>query len=433
MRRLSRISCRSDIQLTHYAPPYSLCVFGNVGSKDTTESSASGFAEIGGYLPYEEIADSGGMSLNAMSIQSTGGTSGGSYTIDYTYRPDGLRHSKTVDGVKTTHIWNGANIVLELDDGGNVIDRYVRGMGLIKNGQNQWFHFNAHGDVVGLTNNSGDVTKTYRYDAFGVEINPDPNDKNPWRYCGEYLDLETNTYYLRARYYQPSTGRFLSEDTHWHSGNMIYGDNPRDPLGLNRYTPDITAIRQSGNLYVYCMGNPIRFVDPTGNSSRELVQIAGEIAMMDGPLPFADLVAAGVIVFAGGVWVWENREAIWNGMQWTGRAVGGWFQSKSGRVGWDVPDNTINHVLKGTNGSHKSGWQKFGLDPNDPKSFGPLLPFLKEAVDKGKETITKAPGGGRIIEYVYYIKDKAFEVWVRIYEYPDGRRILTDAAEAITK
>jgi len=102
------------------------------------------------------------MSLDAMSTQSTGGTSGGSYTIDYTYRPDGLRHSKTVDGVKTTHIWNGANIVLELDNGGNVIDRYVRGLGLIKNGQNQWFNFNAHGDVVGLTNAQGFNVKTYR-------------------------------------------------------------------------------------------------------------------------------------------------------------------------------------------------------------------------------------------------------------------------------
>jgi len=45
---------------------------------------------------------------------------------------------------------------------------------------------------------------------------------------------------------------------------MIYGSNPRDPLGLNIYTPDITAIMQSGNLYVYGVNNPVMFVDPTG-------------------------------------------------------------------------------------------------------------------------------------------------------------------------
>ena len=252
------------------------------------ESSDSGLAEIGDYLPYKEIADSGGMSLNAMSTQSTGGASGGSFTIDYTYRPDGLRHSKTVDGVKTTHIWSGANIVLELDNGGNVIDRYVRGIGLIKNSQNQWFHFNAHDDVIGLSGINGNVTKTYSYDAFGAEIYPDPNDKNPWRYCGEYLDLERNTYYLRARYYQPETGRFLAEDTYWNVGNMIYGsdpvrwndrpDNPNDPLGLNSYTykPETTAIMQSGNLYVYCINNPLMWQDSDGESIREILNEIGE-------------------------------------------------------------------------------------------------------------------------------------------------------------
>jgi hypothetical protein len=57
---------------------------------------------------------------------------------------------------------------------------------------------------------------------------------------------------------------------------MIYGDSlvkwnkrgtdEKDPLGLNAYTykPDINAIMQSGNLYVYCIGNPIRYADHSG-------------------------------------------------------------------------------------------------------------------------------------------------------------------------
>ena len=61
------------------------------------------------------------------------------------------------------------------------------------------------------------------YDGIGDAVFGD-DDTNPWRYCGEYFDAETNTIYLRARHYQPTTGRLLSEDTHWNTANMIYGD-----------------------------------------------------------------------------------------------------------------------------------------------------------------------------------------------------------------
>ena len=105
---------------------------------------------------------------------------------------------------------------------------------------------------------------------------PNVSDANPFRYCGEYFDAETGTYYLRARYYNPSNGRFRTEDTHWNIRNMVYGSNPvkwterepdeRDPLGLNTYTykPDIMAIMQSGNLYVYGLNNPVMWIDPSG-------------------------------------------------------------------------------------------------------------------------------------------------------------------------
>ena len=64
--------------------------------------------------------------------------------------------------------------------------------------------------MVNLTNTSGNSTKTYSYDAFGNEKNQVASEANPFRYCGEYLDKETNEYYLRARYYDPSMGRFIN-------------------------------------------------------------------------------------------------------------------------------------------------------------------------------------------------------------------------------
>jgi len=119
--------------------------------------------------------------------------------------------------------------------------KYVRGiLGIIKNIDNSnvttYYVYNAHGDVTALTNSSGTVTKNYDYDPFGNEINPNPNDTNPFRYCGEYFDKETGDYYLRARYYSPGRGRF----------------NAQDPA------------MDGMNWYVYCGNNPIFYVDPSG-------------------------------------------------------------------------------------------------------------------------------------------------------------------------
>ena len=56
-------------------------------------------------------------------------------------------------------------------------------------------------------------TQKYVADAFGVELNRDVNDTNLFRYCGEQYDNETDSIYLRARYYNPSLGRFTTEDS----------------------------------------------------------------------------------------------------------------------------------------------------------------------------------------------------------------------------
>ena len=151
---------------------------------------------------------------------------------EYTYRPNGMRLSK--DDV--THVWDGSNICAELDGSGAVVDRFVRGIGLIMSDSQGFYSYNAHGDVVQITNDQGVVLREYGYDAFGVEKDIDENDSNPWRYCGEYYDKETDTVYLRFRSYDPKTGRFTSED----------------------------PIRDGLNWYTYCGGNPLRFFDPSG-------------------------------------------------------------------------------------------------------------------------------------------------------------------------
>ena len=186
------------------------------------------------------------------------------YKVSFTYDAEGLRTSKTVNGEKTVYVWDGDEIVMELSGSGKVQKRYIRGNDLVyadkgednasgEASEKQYYVKNPHGDVVQLTDDSGKVIKTYEYDSFGNEVNPDKKDENPFRYCGEYYDKETETIYLRARYYQPHLGRFLTRDT--------YTGEEDDPLTLH--------------LYTYCGNDGVNRVDPSGNFWDTLIDIAG--------------------------------------------------------------------------------------------------------------------------------------------------------------
>lgn len=193
--------------------------------------------------------------------------------ITYQYRGDGLRHSTQVrrltesQGKTNMYCWDGSDIAAEQTDGGK-IKTYLRGINLISIEIDRviyYYIFNEHGDVTHLWSQSGACKTSYEYDAFGVERNSDKEDENPFRYCGEYLDLSSCTYYLRARNYRPVSGRFLTEDLYWHPGNMIYGDS----WNTKERQISLAAICQSSNLYAYAMNNPMRYRDPSGHKSEE--------------------------------------------------------------------------------------------------------------------------------------------------------------------
>jgi RHS repeat-associated protein len=111
------------------------------------------------------------------------------------------------------------------------------------NTEKQYYVTDPHGNVVQLTDEKGKVTKTYEYDSFGNEVKPNSKDDNPFRYCGEYYDKETEEVYLRARYYQPAVGRFLTRDT--------YTGESDEPLSLH--------------LYTYCANDGVNAWDSSGN------------------------------------------------------------------------------------------------------------------------------------------------------------------------
>jgi RHS repeat-associated protein len=182
--------------------------------------------------------------LNQLTTVDQGGVK-----ASYAYNAAGLRVQKNVGANLSKQVWDGQEMVAEFSGASNTQTTYARGHNLIfsNNNQNQktFYQYNGHGDTDRLTNASGAVIKSYTYDLFGSEQNPDLNDTNPFRYSGEYFDKETGSYYLRARYYNPSYGRFITEDS--------YEGSITNPLSLN--------------LYTYVSNNPLIYIDPLGHDA----------------------------------------------------------------------------------------------------------------------------------------------------------------------
>ena len=156
---------------------------------------------------------------------------------EYAYLPNGLRYRKSNASNFDRYVWDrNGNIIAEMNGEGNLTSKYVRGNKLISKNGNEYFGYDGHGSVVNISNESGKSIKSYDYDAFGVELNKDANDTNLFRYCAEQYDNETDSIYLRARYYSPSLGRFTTED----------------------------PAKDGNNWYSYCAGNPVNSWDPSG-------------------------------------------------------------------------------------------------------------------------------------------------------------------------
>jgi RHS repeat-associated protein len=116
-----------------------------------------------------------------------------------------------------------------------------------KSNRNYYLH-DELGSTIGLVNEKGNAQAEFYYDEFGRPVKSNPlqsidNKGNVFSFTGYQLDDSTGLMYAQARYYMPEVGRFVSEDSY-------RGEMPQ-PQTLNRY--------------VYCAGNPLKFVDPSGN------------------------------------------------------------------------------------------------------------------------------------------------------------------------
>ena len=187
----------------------------------------------------------------------------GSNTMSFTYNAEGIRTSKTVNGVKHTYHLNGSQIISEqwedkllvyiYDASGSPIGMMYRTTSYeAEDFDVFWFEKNMQGDVIAVYNESGTKLAVYTYDAWGNHSVSYTNDGgstgvqyNPFRYRGYYYDFDLGMYYLQSRYYDATICRFISPDT----------------TAVLSVTPMALTDK---NLYAYCDNNPVTRIDGGG-------------------------------------------------------------------------------------------------------------------------------------------------------------------------
>ena len=184
--------------------------------------------------------------------------SNGTNSLTFAYNEDGLRQKKTVNNVDTDYFYNGSVLIgmqrgtskflFSYDAAGNVVSvKYITA-----NSTNEYYYLrNAQNDVVKLIDANGTPVVEYTYDTWGKKVTTTGTLAGtlglfqPFRYRGYVYDWETGFYYLQSRYYDPTTGRFISADVLLSTGQGVLGHN----------------------CYAYCLGNPVNYEDAQGEKT----------------------------------------------------------------------------------------------------------------------------------------------------------------------
>lgn len=140
--------------------------------------------------------------------------------------------SHTVRLETTNYVWDvAAGLAVVLQDGEIT---YVYGLDLISatdsQGAQTYFLHDGLGSVTDVTDGSGNVVASYSYDVFGAIRSQAGSSDNYWLFTGEQKDPDSALYYLRARYYDPVIGRFLTQDPL--PGGNLYDYVSSNPVNL---------------------------------------------------------------------------------------------------------------------------------------------------------------------------------------------------------
>lgn len=170
-------------------------------------------------------------------------------TITYEYDADGNRVSSTTSAGTTKYLVDTnrslAQVLAEYTPEDVLLASYTYADDLIsmtRGGETRWYHFDGLGSTRLLTDATGAVTDSYDFEAFGGLIAQSGATANDFLFTGQQYDPNIGFYYLRARYYQPEQGRFLSTD--------LVDGVPYDPPSLHKY--------------LYCKNDSVNRTDPSG-------------------------------------------------------------------------------------------------------------------------------------------------------------------------
>jgi RHS repeat-associated protein len=166
--------------------------------------------------------------------------------VTFKYDPMGRRIEKTTSSATSIYAYDGDNLIEETNATGAVVARYTQGqnideidepLAMLRSSATSYYQADGLGSVTSLSNGAGALPQTYSFDSFG-KTTPTGSLVNPFQYTGREFDAETSLYFYRARYYDPFSGRFVSEDP------------ARFPGGINFYT--------------YVENDPVGLIDPFG-------------------------------------------------------------------------------------------------------------------------------------------------------------------------
>ncbi len=191
----------------------------------------------------------------------------------YTYDDEGIRTSKRVGNNLTTYITDKnrpyAQVLEEINESGEVIKRYVYGHDLISQTNSpgepeetkRYFHYDGQMSTRALSEGTpnaallGCKIGKITYDAFGNIESQQGIVNTDYLYTGEQHDANAEFYYLRARYYNQITGRFVSRDN--------YLGSAMEPVSLHKY--------------LYAFANPVSGVDPSGLCTARIFGILAHV------------------------------------------------------------------------------------------------------------------------------------------------------------
>jgi len=174
-------------------------------------------------------------------------------SVSFGYAATGERVWREDEKGRIYYVTDGLHVWAELDADLKPASLYAHGpmidrpLMMTRGGQAFFFHADELGSVTAISDNSGKLARSYRYDAFGNSRDTrKASIDSPFRFTGREWDPDTHLYYFRSRYYDPQLGRFLSVDT-----------RPVDPSSFTTL-----------EAYAYADGSPTMRTDPLGTQPR---------------------------------------------------------------------------------------------------------------------------------------------------------------------